>query len=128
MENTILTINNLDLDEEERGLHFLQNTLQLKDKPYVYEGEFFRVAQGQLIKIAYAMPDSVIEVEDGARLDLFMASDKVTIKLKGSYSFVKIERVTRNCNGIRILGKNGELLSGGPNLELGEDVLEKLKS
>jgi len=102
--------------------------LEANRKPYIFEDATHTINTGYSTEIAYAMSGSVIEVEDGAKLNLFMANDNVTVKLMGDRSFVRIDRVTRDCKGIRILGKNGEALTGGANLELGEDVLEKLKA
>lgn len=114
------------LKDAHAELDFDESTLKLESYLSAFEDGVHTVKRGTLVDIAFAPKGAVIEIQEGAKLKLFMANDGVEIVLKGDHSFAKIDRVTRNCNSIRILGKNGEVLSGGPNLELGEDVLEKL--
>lgn len=107
------------------------NTIVLKanKKTSVSEDETYTVNTGYSTKIAYAVHDSIIEIEDGAKLDLFMISNNVKVKLMGNTSSVKISRVTRNCESIHILGKDGKALTGdSPNLELSDEVIEKLEA
>lgn len=105
---------------------FDESALELRETPYVYECDTLSVKEGEYAKLAYAMPSSTVEVEDGAVLDLFMANDDVTVVLKGKDSRVKIEKATRNCSMIHVVDADGNIMTAGPNVELGKGVLEKL--
>lgn len=102
---------------------FDEKNLTPEEKAYVFENKLHTLNPGTLTSIAFAMSGSIIEVPDGAKLDLFMASDNITIKLLGPNAYAKIEKVTRTCKGIRVLGKNGAQFN---NLELGDGVADKL--
>lgn len=99
------------------------STLKPESKAYVFEKTVYSLNRGSNTFVAFAMLGSTIEVPDGAKLDLFMAGDDITIKLEGPNAYVKIDKITRTCKGLRILGKDGATFD---NLELGKGVGEKL--
>lgn len=99
------------------------STLKPESKPYVFKDTVHSINSGSITFIAFAMPGSTIEVPNGAKLDLFMAGDGITIKLAGPNAYLKIDKVTRTCKSLRVMGKDGVTFD---NLELGKGVAEKL--
>lgn len=90
--------------------------------PHVFEKERHATEAGTMTKIVYAMQGSIIEVADGSKVDLFMANNNVMIRLMGDNAHVRIQKITQNCKRLQLMGKYGETIIGGDNVELGEGV------
>lgn len=107
---------------------FDDSRLEVVETDYVDENTKHTVEKGTLGRFSYAMPGSTIEVEDGAKADLFMTGENVTIMLHGENARAKIERAAQNCRRLRILDENGRTLQDDPRLELGEGISARLSA
>lgn len=114
------------IEERSHAKQLDESKLELNKVPYVFEWEKYSTQSGQLIKLTYAMQGSVIEVADGSKLDIFMVNDGVMVRLMGNNAHLRIQKATRNCKRLQLIGKYGEAIIGGSNVELGAGVEDKL--
>jgi hypothetical protein len=97
-----------------------------KKEAFIYEASNYVVPAGSRIDVTYAMKQSLIEVEDGAALDLYMVDDGATIKLKGPSASLNLQFAAKSCQSIKIIDHEGQAVQKAPNVVLGKNVVSKV--